>query len=917
MPFTSAAYKADPFPIPRYSSPPSWAPETWVPKLLHPHHQDSPPLSSPSSSPPLSTAVAFPTPPGPHPNLHPHLPHSSAHPSFLHLLQTRLARSHSLLAESRAEALEAFPDASGATRTKPLLPNVGGGLGGGGDVGGLRVKVGAAFGGAGGKPVASVRGEWVATALGGQVEVWNEQEEKAGYCEITSLGIAIEEPTALCWSSDGRSLWVGTSFGALFTFDLSRLFGPPSASFSPTSSRSSSPLHVFDHLKLPRTGLRRDAHPSGSPILKIARVRSDDKGREDRIYSIDASGRVVVWLPSPNFFGKELPDLHGHSRVFHLDPHLDFPVSPRSPPFDSPIAFVEVTNGLVWASWNLHSDASGSHKQVRVKVYDVSGIGLVEKGHQHWSTSIGKDVLLGSVTSACVVPSKPKFVFFGHDSGHISVWRADGTKLIEIVKVSLSSVTALVGPSRFLWVGYSNGIIDILDLAHGDDWPCNWKVVKRFQAHHGPVVSLAVDPVPLWASSALPALRVVSVGKKVKFWDGLLHEDWLVNRMSSLVDTYCTFRPLKVGIFTWNVDGQNPGLLQSSKKAANSRLLESFLTSLDKPDLVVFNFQELVDLSDLGLAARTALFATHDHDVTGRYRHWHKVLDEAVLRFLGTAYWPVKEEKLVGMYTVVFARNELRGQIRDLATHKIKNGFDEFYGNKGSLMFRLVLDDSSLCFINAHLAAGKKHHAERERDLISILDGAAQFGKSSEPMHRAYIGGGDGTAVRDCEMVFFVGDLNFRLDLPRSEVLHTLSTAPSLESAITTLLPHDELSLLRASHPSFRLRSFEEAPILFPPTYKYEHNSDVYDQSAKQRTPSWCDRVLWRSEREESVKCVSLGRFEADISDHRPVAALFEVQVKKVNRSLEEQVFRQATLDWEHEADALLKTARSYYPRES
>ncbi|GAA5833149.1 hypothetical protein JCM11251_005161 [Rhodosporidiobolus azoricus] len=908
MSFASSDYKADPFPLPRYSSPPSWSPESFLPRLLDSHHSDSPPTSPSPASPPGLATPPF------HPTSHlrvssSHIP-PSHHPSFLHLLHSRLSRSRLLLAESRAEALEAFPDASGATRTQPFLR---------GECRRGKAELGIRVALAQKKEVVAIWGDWVAVGqvyMGvGEVEVWNEREGRGGYCDIPTPFFALDICTTLCWSPDGRDLWVGTSLGTLLSFDLSPLFNKPNS-----SSHSSSPLHnSFDsHIKLPRTAYRQDAHPAGSPILKIAHIHHEGG---TRMYTIDGSGRVVVWLESPAFFVGESPNLHGHSRVFQLDPDNTFPSlagSSRSNQANPPLAFVDVVNGLVWAAWHLHPGANGAHKQVLVKVFDLSGKKAVVKDSQHWSTDFVGTPLLGSVTSACAVPSKPNFVFLGHASGHISLWKAKGSKIIEIVKVSLSSVTALVGPSRFLWVGYSNGIIDVLDLAHGDDWPCAWKVVKRFQAHHGPVVSLSARPETVWSFTAFSSvLRVVSVGKKVKFWDGLLQEDWLDNRMSSLVDSYCTFRPLKLGIFSWNVDGQDPDLLQSCGKKANMRLLQSFLQSLDNPDLIIFNFQELVDLSDLGLAARTALFASQNHDVTGRYHRWHKILEEAVIRHLGTMYSTVKADKLVGLYTVVFARHELRSQIRDLATHRIKSGFDEFYGNKGSLMLRLVLDNSSICLVNSHLAAGKQHHAERERDLISVLDGAKQFPKSADLLHHAYVGGGDGTAVRDCEMVFFVGDLNFRLDLPRSEVLHTLSTSSSLESAITHLMPHDELSILRQSHPSFRLRTFEEAPILFPPTYKYDHGTDVYDSSAKQRTPSWCDRVLWRAQRQESVKCIEFGRYEADISDHRPIAALFEVQIKQINKEAEQRVYRQVTVEWEREAAALLKTARSQYPRES
>ncbi|KAL5606732.1 hypothetical protein BROUX41_003126 [Berkeleyomyces rouxiae] len=69
----------------------------------------------------------------------------------------------------------------------------------------------------------------------------------------------------------------------------------------------------------------------------------------------------------------------------------------------------------------------------------------------------------------------------------------------------------------------------------------------------------------------------------------------------------------------------------------------------------------------------------------------------------------------------------------------------------------------------------------------------------------------------------------------------------SLQTTLNSLLPHDQLSqvmrLKKAFHDGWR-----EGPISFMPTYKYDIGSrDVFDTSEKQRAPSWCDRVLYRT----------------------------------------------------------------------
>lgn len=72
----------------------------------------------------------------------------------------------------------------------------------------------------------------------------------------------------------------------------------------------------------------------------------------------------------------------------------------------------------------------------------------------------------------------------------------------------------------------------------------------------------------------------------------------------------------------------------------------------------------------------------------------------------------------------------------------------------------------------------------------------------------------------------------------------------SLQATLDSILPHDQLSRLirakRVLHEGWR-----EAPIAFLPTYKYDVGTiGLFDSSEKQRAPSWCDRVLYRTRRD-------------------------------------------------------------------
>jgi hypothetical protein len=66
-----------------------------------------------------------------------------------------------------------------------------------------------------------------------------------------------------------------------------------------------------------------------------------------------------------------------------------------------------------------------------------------------------------------------------------------------------------------------------------------------------------------------------------------------------------------------------------------------------------------------------------------------------------------------------------------------------------------VIDDSSICFINCHLAAGQHHVRQRNADVAAMLEEKSVFPPSDAVEESlAYVGGGDGSMVLDHEIVF-------------------------------------------------------------------------------------------------------------------------------------------------------------------
>lgn len=84
-------------------------------------------------------------------------------------------------------------------------------------------------------------------------------------------------------------------------------------------------------------------------------------------------------------------------------------------------------------------------------------------------------------------------------------------------------------------------------------------------------------------------------------------------------------------------------------------------------------------------------------------------------------YRMICSKQLVGLYMIVFALESVAERMRDVYVDTVKTGLGGYHGNKGSVAVRFLLDDSSICFVNAHLPAHQKEVSARNQDASSIL----------------------------------------------------------------------------------------------------------------------------------------------------------------------------------------------------
>jgi endonuclease/exonuclease/phosphatase family metal-dependent hydrolase len=311
------------------------------------------------------------------------------------------------------------------------------------------------------------------------------------------------------------------------------------------------------------------------------------------------------------------------------------------------------------------------------------------------------------------------------------------------------------------------------------------------------------------------------------------------------------------------------------------------------PDFIIFGLQEIVELEDKVMAARSIVRSS----IEGRRpsenfkssvaaEEWSRTIVKAVQKRApkGCRYRIVKVSNMVGLCTIIVAKEDIFGELSVRDDERIMTGVGGRYGNKGALVTRLVIHSSTLCIINAHLSSGQEALSARESDLAKIFTGTRLASQSD---HDSLIlrGDGDGTRISEQEMCILFGDLNYRLSLERKSAEQQLSDI-SLDKYYDQIVrKYDQLDRTRRRIPRHPLRNFTEASITFKPTYKYDLNSEQFDSGEKSRVPSYCDRVLVRGPFAGGLEIKEYGSVQNQRrSDHRPVYAHLRIPVRTIDR---------------------------------
>ncbi len=347
-----------------------------------------------------------------------------------------------------------------------------------------------------------------------------------------------------------------------------------------------------------------------------------------------------------------------------------------------------------------------------------------------------------------------------------------------------------------------------------------------------------------------------------------------------------------VSVVTWN-------LAEDSPEEEDAAFIRKFRKNGALPDegsdLVLISGQECENIKPRRSEGR-------------RSREYRRLM----IKMLGRGYVPLALHLLGGIQFGLFAKRSFLKEIEDVTVADVTCGIGNVFHNKGAIAAFLKIKARNqdadgdqkraktlrMVFVAAHLAAHVKNADARDADFWRISSELeAQAPEGFLPRKPMEIPSGSSFLFDSVDRVFFCGDLNYRLDLPRELTEHAILHEDS--ESVEHLLQHDQLIHSMAEGRAFP--KFGEGKIAFMPTFKYDKESSSYDTSHKQRIPAWTDRILFQPS--NGIRVLDYQSVpEAQSSDHRPVWGSYRIGMEgKVIPPAPKKKKRRKRVDYEQD----------------
>mmetsp|Transcript_8288 Transcript_8288/g.10902 ORF Transcript_8288/g.10902 Transcript_8288/m.10902 type:complete len:734 (+) Transcript_8288:154-2355(+) len=253
----------------------------------------------------------------------------------------------------------------------------------------------------------------------------------------------------------------------------------------------------------------------------------------------------------------------------------------------------------------------------------------------------------------------------------------------------------------------------------------------------------------------------------------------------------------------------------------------------------------------------------------GKDRNGYSRLKQILNDHLGEDFRCIGKNRRGQMQLRIYIRRSLAKEVRHVETDAENTGLGHVMANKGGLVCKFSILDTTVCFVSCHLQAheGAKNMKARNSSCAEILGGTRvgnkQFDLSTQFHH-----------------VFWFGDMNYRTDFQEDNAdwdkqWHQAKDLVD-QQKYEELYKWDELH--REIEKGNCLWGFQTTRPNFAPTFKVARHK-LLEYNPK-RIPSYTDRILWKSLpglcdliKQDSFE----GCFGCDSSDHKPVRATFSV----------------------------------------
>ncbi|KAJ2841432.1 hypothetical protein GGI22_007895, partial [Coemansia erecta] len=279
----------------------------------------------------------------------------------------------------------------------------------------------------------------------------------------------------------------------------------------------------------------------------------------------------------------------------------------------------------------------------------------------------------------------------------------------------------------------------------------------EWAATESAVANIHVDWSPLLTERCKLQVASVHANGSVFYWDGMLAMDCQYNELRRRTHEFAHMRDITVQINSWNIDAIKPEHLEKSRE--DKEFLKEWLGASGTqhgPEIIAVGLQEVVDLESKKMTAKSLWKnTTSKHkgkngakpsaDISKRYGLWRTALEKKLSRELvySTPYRIIECQNMVGLFICIFARDDVYRSVREVGVSHVKTGMGGLHGNKGGIGARFILNDTSFCFVNAHLAAGEsvRNNVARVEHCTTIVKGTV-FKRPKTEFQAATLGAG-------------------------------------------------------------------------------------------------------------------------------------------------------------------------------